>query len=148
LTRRPPDDSDEDIDFVFMTVHNWGENPAGKWIVEVCDNPGNVSDHRGNTIYWERWGELLSGLDAVFKWYHYLHVQELYLLETSISLTYNKCVVSAEICVMVLTPCTTNNQLLYTCRTEKYLLNSPPKMLLDDPLIWASSIKDAYQKKR
>ena len=54
LTRRPPDDSKDDIDFEFMTVHNWGENPAGIWIVEVCDNPGNSSDHRQNKIYWER----------------------------------------------------------------------------------------------
>ncbi|XP_053396532.1 PC3-like endoprotease variant B [Mercenaria mercenaria] len=53
LTRRPPDDSQDDIDFEFMTVHNWGENPDGTWTVEVCDNPGEEREHRGNTIHWE-----------------------------------------------------------------------------------------------
>lgn len=53
LTRRAPDDSSEDVDFTFMTVHNWGENPAGTWTVEICDNPGDDGEHTGNTIQWQ-----------------------------------------------------------------------------------------------
>ena len=39
LTNRP-DDSDKGLkDWAFMTLHLWGENPAGKWQVFVNDNP-------------------------------------------------------------------------------------------------------------
>lgn len=50
LTHRPPDDTDEDIDFTFMTVHSWGENPEGQWLVEVCDNPGETN-YTNNVIH-------------------------------------------------------------------------------------------------
>ncbi|KAL3883396.1 hypothetical protein ACJMK2_029664, partial [Sinanodonta woodiana] len=36
LPRRDNDISDTGIDFVFMSVHTWGENPRGTWKLEVC----------------------------------------------------------------------------------------------------------------
>ena len=36
LSTRPKDHTDEGLDdWPFMTVHNWGENPTGTWILEV-----------------------------------------------------------------------------------------------------------------
>jgi len=37
LSRRPNDDNTQGIDFMFMTVRNWGENPSGTWTLEVSD---------------------------------------------------------------------------------------------------------------
>ena len=54
LERRDRDDSEDGIDFTFMTVHNWGEDPAGTWILEVCDNPGSETKHKPNTGVFER----------------------------------------------------------------------------------------------
>ena len=54
LQPRDRDDSDEGIDFTFMTVHNWGEDPAGKWTLEICDNPGSDTPKKPNTGVFER----------------------------------------------------------------------------------------------
>lgn len=35
LTRRPRDTDNNEIDWFFMTVHHWGENPSGKWRLRV-----------------------------------------------------------------------------------------------------------------
>lgn len=56
LQRRERDDKDEGIDFTFMTVHNWGEDPAGTWTLEVCDNPGTETKHKPKIGVLERWG--------------------------------------------------------------------------------------------
>ena len=54
LHRRDKDSSDEGIDFTFMTVHNWGEDPSGKWTLEVCDNPGTEAVQKPNKGVLER----------------------------------------------------------------------------------------------
>lgn len=54
LARRSNDDNNEDIDFTFMTVHSWMENPMGEWTIEVCDNPGTESTAQ-NTIQFHSW---------------------------------------------------------------------------------------------
>lgn len=39
LSTRRYDDSRNGLhDWTFMTVHNWGENPKGVWIMNVTDN--------------------------------------------------------------------------------------------------------------
>ena len=38
LSIRPLDESTEGIEYTFMTVHNWGENPEGDWTLSVTDN--------------------------------------------------------------------------------------------------------------
>ncbi|KAK3590527.1 hypothetical protein CHS0354_036349, partial [Potamilus streckersoni] len=48
LSRRYADTSDEGIDFVFMSVHTWGENPRGKWKLEVCHQKAGT---RMNTVH-------------------------------------------------------------------------------------------------
>lgn len=53
LGRRPNDDSSASIQFTFMTVHSWMENPVGEWIIEVCDSPGEEDDSE-NTIHFNR----------------------------------------------------------------------------------------------
>jgi len=42
-----------------MTVHHWGENPAGTWTLEIADRPRNASistasyaRHRGRVLNW------------------------------------------------------------------------------------------------
>ncbi|KAL3883504.1 hypothetical protein ACJMK2_029761 [Sinanodonta woodiana] len=40
LGKRKNDMSDEGINFVFMSVHTWGENPQGTWKIEVCHGEG------------------------------------------------------------------------------------------------------------
>lgn len=47
LSTRQNDNSKDGIDFTFMTVHNWGENPAGNWTVKVCDNRKSMSGNKG-----------------------------------------------------------------------------------------------------
>ena len=54
LKRRDLDSTDEGIDFTFMTVHNWGEDPAGTWVLEVCDNPGSKPGQKPNKGTFER----------------------------------------------------------------------------------------------
>ncbi len=48
LSRRPNDDDGRDgfTKWPFMTTHTWGEDPRGRWTLEVCeiiplDNQGN-----------------------------------------------------------------------------------------------------------
>jgi len=38
LSHRRLDNSSDGIDFTFMTVHHWGEDPAGTWTLEVKDH--------------------------------------------------------------------------------------------------------------
>ncbi|XP_061176557.1 PC3-like endoprotease variant B isoform X1 [Saccostrea echinata] len=47
LSTRMNDESKAGIDFTFMTVHNWGENPSGNWEVKVCDNRKSTSENTG-----------------------------------------------------------------------------------------------------
>lgn len=54
LSERPKDESRNGIDFTFMTVHNWGENPTGRWTLVVRDNArSEVSgETRGRLLSW------------------------------------------------------------------------------------------------
>lgn len=52
LSTRKNDDSKDGIDFTFMSVHKWGENPAGNWEIKVCDNRKSTSENRGT---WEKY---------------------------------------------------------------------------------------------
>lgn len=47
LSTRKNDNARNGIDFTFMTVHNWGENPSGDWEVKVCDNRKSTSENIG-----------------------------------------------------------------------------------------------------
>ncbi|XP_066264557.1 furin-like protease kpc-1 isoform X3 [Branchiostoma lanceolatum] len=40
-TRSKDDSTDGFQDWAFMTVYNWGEDPSGKWMVTVKDNPSS-----------------------------------------------------------------------------------------------------------
>ena len=53
-------DNNKDIDFTFMTVRNWGEDPSGKWTLEVRDNN---PEHK-NTGSISRFSMLLWGTDS------------------------------------------------------------------------------------
>ena len=48
LKKRSNDHSAKGINFVFMTVHKWGENPMGEWKVELCDNRQAKNTNTGN----------------------------------------------------------------------------------------------------
>jgi furin len=55
LSQRPLDDSNEGIDFTFMTVHNWGEDPRGIWTLIVkdsVDDGSSSSERRGRLVSW------------------------------------------------------------------------------------------------
>ncbi|CAH1799660.1 unnamed protein product [Owenia fusiformis] len=39
LKARKHDDSNETVDFTFMTTHSWGEKPDGTWTLRVKDSP-------------------------------------------------------------------------------------------------------------
>lgn len=62
LKPRPLDGSPEGIDFTFLTVHNWGENPVGKWTLELTDVGGGSKREasRGQLLEWSLilWGTL------------------------------------------------------------------------------------------
>ncbi len=46
LSTRRYDDSRNGLhDWTFMTVHNWGENPKGVWIMNVTDNINVMGKH-------------------------------------------------------------------------------------------------------
>ena len=46
LSTRRYDDSRNGLhDWTFMTVHNWGENPKGVWIMNVTDNISLMGKH-------------------------------------------------------------------------------------------------------
>ncbi|XP_059487081.1 neuroendocrine convertase 1-like isoform X2 [Neocloeon triangulifer] len=48
LSRRPEDTSGQGFkDWSFMSVHTWGENPAGEWTVHIVDT---VSKHRAQQV--------------------------------------------------------------------------------------------------
>ncbi|XP_013385103.1 neuroendocrine convertase 2-like [Lingula anatina] len=61
LSLRPYDDSKKGIDFTFMTVRNWGENPRGTWTLVVKDIPLNGRENTGEITYWQL---ILHGTDA------------------------------------------------------------------------------------
>lgn len=56
LSFRPLDNSSDGVQFTFMTVHHWGEDPAGTWTLEVEDWPKNgtasYSRRRGRVTSW------------------------------------------------------------------------------------------------
>ena len=59
LKARPNDAYAEGINFTFMTVHNWGEDPRGVWTINVTDvAPQN---HRGNRGVLQLWSLTLYG---------------------------------------------------------------------------------------
>ena len=49
---RPLDTSKDGINFIFMTVHSWGESPVGRWTLAVKDNSNNVSGKVGELENW------------------------------------------------------------------------------------------------
>ena len=55
-------DKNADIRFEFMTVRNWGENPAGEWTLEVI----NKGEDEGvlEEFYLELYGYQVSGQRA------------------------------------------------------------------------------------
>nr|CAG4640704.1 EOG090X02T5 [Eulimnadia texana] len=60
LSRRPKDDDSRDgfTKWPFMTTHTWGEDPKGRWTLEVRFNPANGKKHSG----WLReWTLMLHG---------------------------------------------------------------------------------------
>ncbi|XP_046548002.1 PC3-like endoprotease variant B [Haliotis rubra] len=59
LSPRPHDDRQKGIDFTFMTVHSWSENPEGKWQLYVADNPQELT--RNNEGELEEWSLILYG---------------------------------------------------------------------------------------
>ena len=61
LSPRPLDKSSEGIDFTFMTVHHWGEDPAGTWTLQIEDHGKG-----GTTSYSHRRGRLLSWSLALY----------------------------------------------------------------------------------
>lgn len=65
LSRRPNDDDRTDgfSKWPFMTTHTWGENPRGRWILEIKFNSPDV--HIGHM---KEWNLLLHGTrDAPYK---------------------------------------------------------------------------------
>ena len=59
LKPRPQDSYAKGINFTFMTVHNWGEDPRGVWTINVTDvAPLN---HRGNRGIVQLWSLTLYG---------------------------------------------------------------------------------------
>ena len=42
LTRRPYDYDRNKLDWTFMTVHHWGENPTGEWQLRVQITEPNI----------------------------------------------------------------------------------------------------------
>ncbi len=64
LSVRPLDDNSEGLEFTFMTVHNWGEDPRGEWTLSVVDTD-RESHHpkvRGKLLSWSLtlWGHVTS----------------------------------------------------------------------------------------
>lgn len=53
----------KDIDFYFMTVHNWMENPYGNWTLEIHDKNNN-----GNDGILQKWSLILFGYKLDRKW--------------------------------------------------------------------------------
>jgi subtilisin-like proprotein convertase family protein len=45
LSTRPLDDSRDGVDFTFMTVHHWGEDPVGTWTLNIQDNSKRSTSH-------------------------------------------------------------------------------------------------------
>ncbi|XP_067676007.1 proprotein convertase subtilisin/kexin type 4-like isoform X2 [Haliotis asinina] len=60
LSPRPNDDSQNGIDFTFMTVHSWSENPQGKWQLYVEDIPQDLT-RNNNVGELEEWSLILYG---------------------------------------------------------------------------------------
>ncbi|XP_052232928.1 PC3-like endoprotease variant B [Dreissena polymorpha] len=60
IKRRMNDDSKEAIDFTFLTVHNWEENPAGTWVIEVC-NTASEGHHDSKPMHFTSWALTMYG---------------------------------------------------------------------------------------
>lgn len=58
LSRRPLDGSADGIDFTFMTVHDWGEDPRGVWTLTLDD--GNNGSSAATAEDRRRRGRLVS----------------------------------------------------------------------------------------
>jgi len=61
LAPRPKDKSDEPIDFTFLTVHCWGENPQGTWTLTVRD--ASSDSDKDNDIVLKSWQLILWGTE-------------------------------------------------------------------------------------
>ena len=51
LSLRPQDDSSVGINFKFMTVHNWAEDPTGEWKLSVSDS-AKTRKNTGTLLSW------------------------------------------------------------------------------------------------
>ncbi|ELU12894.1 hypothetical protein CAPTEDRAFT_52595, partial [Capitella teleta] len=58
LKPRPLDNSAEGIDFTFLTVHHWAEDPSGEWTLAVKDIGTKRGQSRGRLLQWSLtlWG--------------------------------------------------------------------------------------------
>lgn len=71
LSERRLDSSKDGINFTFMTVHNWGENPSGRWTLVVQDNPsGDVTSGSQRGIL-ESWSLTLYGTVGPLENHHW-----------------------------------------------------------------------------
>jgi len=63
LSLRPLDNSSDGIQFTFMTVHHWGEDPEGTWTLEVQDHPKDgASSSVGGRGRLRRWSLVMFGV--------------------------------------------------------------------------------------
>ena len=46
-----------------MTVHHWGEDPLGTWILSVLDVPGKPGQHSGKAGLLKNWAIELHGTE-------------------------------------------------------------------------------------
>jgi len=63
LSNRPLDNSSAGVNFTFMTIHHWGEEPAGTWTLKIGDrirgDTPSYSRRRGRLL---SWGLILYGV--------------------------------------------------------------------------------------
>lgn len=63
LSNRPLDNSSAGVNFTFMTIHHWGEEPAGTWTLQIGDrirgDTPSYSRRRGRLL---SWGLILYGV--------------------------------------------------------------------------------------
>ena len=59
LSLRKGDTKETEIDFTFMTVHNWGEKPEGEWTLLIRHRPRVRHAIQGGTLY--NWSLTLYG---------------------------------------------------------------------------------------
>ncbi|XP_025099332.1 PC3-like endoprotease variant B isoform X2 [Pomacea canaliculata] len=61
LSKRPKDDFTGEWEFTFMTVHCWDENPDGKWVLDIYDEPAANSPSSSNDGHFIEWKLTLLG---------------------------------------------------------------------------------------